>query len=178
MKDDLEKLYSDKHRDFDLKEPDAGHFERFQARLKARDQKKSKVIYWPWLSVAAALLIIFGIWYGKDLNPNKGLELADVSPKMEETQSFFMQTIQKEIKAIEKNKNPENQKVIDDAFAQLDILEKDYKQLTLELKVSNEDKRVIFAMITNFQKRIEILQNLMEKLEEIERLKEQKEQLI
>jgi len=44
--------------------------------------------------------------------------------------------------------------------------------------VSNEDKRVIFAMITNFQKRIEILQNLMEKLEEIERLKEQKEQLI
>ncbi|RUA07491.1 MAG: hypothetical protein DSY82_07940 [Flavobacteriia bacterium] len=178
MKNDLEKLYGDKHRDFDLREPDAGHFERFQARLKKQENKKSKVIYWPWLSVAAAILIIFGVWYGKDLNPNKGLELADVSPKMEETQSFFMQTIQKEIKAIEENKNPENQKIIDDAFAQLNILEKDYKKLTLELKESSEDKRVIFAMITNFQKRIEILQNLMEKLEDIERIKEQKQQLL
>jgi len=178
MKNDLEKLYSDKSRDFDLREPDAGHFERFQSRLKAQEKKSSKVIYWPWLSVAAAILIIFGIWYGKDLNQNKGLELADVSPKMEETQSFFMQTIQKEIKTIEKNKTPENQKIIDDAFSQLNILEKDYKKLTLELKESDEDKRVIFAMITNFQKRIEILQNLMEKLEDLEKFKEQKEQLL
>jgi septal ring factor EnvC (AmiA/AmiB activator) len=178
MKDQLERIYSDKSRDFDLMEPDSGHFERFQAKLKAQSENRSKVIYWPWLSAAAVILIFFGIWFGKDLNPNKGLELADISPKMEETQDFFMQTIQKEIKAIEKNKTTENQKIIDDAFVQLNILERDYKKLTMELKVSNEDKRVIFAMITNFQKRIEILQNLMEKLEEIEKLKEQTNQLV
>ncbi len=174
MKDHLEEIFKD--RDFDLREPDAGHFERFKAKLESGQKKKVKVIYWPWLSVAAAILIIFGIWFGNSMHDSKGLELADVSPKMEETQSFFMQTIQKEIKAIKKNENPENKKIIDDAFTQLDILETDYQKLTIELKESNEDKRVIFAMITNFQKRIEILQNLMEQLEKIEKLRKESKQ--
>ena len=43
---------------------------------------------------------------------------------------------------------------------------------TIELKESSEDKRVIYAMITNFQKRLEVLQNLMLQLEEFENYKE------
>ena len=95
-----------------------------------------------------------------------GLELADVSPKMEETQNFYLATIHKEIKQIESEKTPENQIIIDDAFVQLEMLEKAYQNLTLELKESNQDKRVIYAMISNFQQRLEVLQNLMDRLEE------------
>ena len=60
----------------------------------------------------------------------------------------------------------ENKIIIEDAFVQLNILEKNYQKLTLELKESNEDKRVIYAMIANFQKRLEILQNLVDQLED------------
>ncbi|MEN8123763.1 MAG: hypothetical protein ABFR32_01435 [Bacteroidota bacterium] len=178
MKDNLENTIKEKRNEFDFAEPNIGHFERFEARLKAQSKPKSKVVYWPWLSVAASIIIILGIWFGGNFTPNKGLELADISPKMEETQSFFIQTIQKEIAQIEKNKTPENQKIIDDAFSQLRILEKSYKKLTLELKESNEDKRVIYAMIFNFQQRIEILQNLMQQLEDIEQFENQNEQII
>ena len=40
--------------------------------------------------------------------------------------------------------------------------------MTLELKESGENKRVIFAMITNFQQRIEVLQTILLQLEELE----------
>ena len=71
---------------------------------------------------------------------------------------------------IRSKKTGANQKIIDDAFEQLDILEADYRKLTLELKESNADKRVIYAMIANFQRRLEVLQNLMDRLEEFEEM--------
>jgi septal ring factor EnvC (AmiA/AmiB activator) len=103
-------------------------------------------------------------------NVPKGIELADVSPKMEETQNFYVATIQNEIAEINTKRTASNQKIIDDAFKQLEILEADYRKLTFELKESNADKRVIYAMITNFQNRLYVLQNLMEQLEEFEKM--------
>lgn len=178
MKENLENIIKNKRHEFDLAEPNIGHFERFEAKLNAYNKPSSKGVYWSWLAAAASVIIILGIWFGNNFAPDKGLELADISPKMEETQSFFVQTIQKEIALIEKNKTPENQEIIDDAFVQLNKLEKNYKKLTLELKESNEDKRVIYAMIFNFQQRIEILQNLMQQLEDVEQIENQNEQII
>jgi len=100
----------------------------------------------------------------------QGIELADVSPKMEETENFYLATIQKEVNEIKSKRTTANQKIIDDAFIQLELLETNYRKLTLELKESNADKRVIYAMITNFQSRLQVLQNLMDQLEEFEEL--------
>ena len=74
------------------------------------------------------------------------------------------------IKFIEGQKNPQNQRIIDDAFAQLTKLELDHQKLSEELKESNEDKRVIYAVIANFQMQIEVLQNLVEQLEEFDKM--------
>ena len=92
---------------------------------------------------------------------------------MEETQNFYLATIQKEMDQISSKRNDSNQKIIDDAFKQLDILEANYQRLTLELKESNADKRVVYAMIANFQSRLTVLQNLMDRLEEFEDLVQQ-----
>ena len=165
MKDKLEDTFKDKN--FDYQEPNIGHFERFEAKLNQQNKGTKKVVktQWHWLAVAASILLFFGYWLGNQ-NVNNGLELADVSPKMEETQNFYLATIHNEIKQIESEKTPENQAIIDDAFVQLEMLENAYQKLTLELKESNQDKRVIYAMIANFQQRLEVLQNLMDQLEE------------
>ena len=172
MKDNLENIFKTKKEEFDFAEPNMGHFDRFEEKLK---QNKSTVVVkktsWHWVAVAASVLLLFGFWLGKQ-NASKGYELADVSPKMEETQNFYLATINKEIVDIKSQKTPENQKIIDDAFDQLKILEISYQKLTIELKESNEDKRVIYAMIANFQNRLEVLQNLMFQLEEFESYKE------
>jgi len=171
MKDNFDNIFKDKRSEFDFAEPNIGHFNRFEAKLKAQNNKTIivKKTPWYWLAVAASVLLFFGYWLG-NYNTAKGLELADVSPKMEETQNFYLATIHKEIELINNEKTPENKKIIEDAFIQLEILEKNYQKLTLELKESNEDKRVIYAMISNFQKRLEVLQNLVDRLEDFKNL--------
>ena len=69
---------------------------------------------------------------------------------MEETQNFYVSTIRKEMELIKEKRTDTNARIIDDAFRQLDILETNYQKLTLELRESGADKRVIHAMITNF----------------------------
>ncbi len=171
MKNNLENIFKDKKGEFDFAEPNMGHFDRFEAKLKNNSTAKVKKTSWHWLAVAASILLLIGFWLGKQNNSN-GYDLADVSPKMEETQNFYLASIHKEIEEIKSQQTPENQKIIDDAFDQLKILESSYQKLTVELKESSEDKRVIYAMIANFQNSLEVLQNLMIQLEEFENYKE------
>ena len=174
MKNTMEDFFKKNREQFDVAEPNIGHFERFQARIKESDEKPSRKGGTPWyiLAVAASVLLFFGYWMGNynQSSSSAGIELADVSPQMQETQNFYMATIQKELEVIKTKKTTANQQIIDDALVQLELLETNYRKLTLELKESNADKRVIYAMITNFQTRLHILQNLMDQLEEFEEL--------
>lgn len=162
--------YFDKNREiFDAYEPNEGHFERFRSKLENQDENqggRSSFSYYL-MAIAASVLLVFGYWLG-NFNSNKGIELADVSPQMEETQNFYVSTIRKEMEIISGKRTVENTRIIDDAFKQLEFLETNYQKLTLELKESGADKRVIHAMITNFQNRLFVLENLMDRLEELE----------
>lgn len=163
---DFKELFN---QNFDLAEPTIGHFERFEKRLE-KPVVKYNPKTWKWLVIAASITLIFGFWIGQNQNSD-GLQLADISPKMEETQNYFSSVIKTEIENINIQKSSENKELIDDTFIRLESLEKQYTELTLELKESGEDKRVVFAMISNFQQRIEILQNLLKHIEDIKQLK-------
>jgi len=89
---------------------------------------------------------------------------------MQETQEFFTKTIERELFEIKENITPENQALVEDAITQVDVLEKEYKKLKGDLLESGEDKRVIYAMIDNFQNRINLLQNVLEQIEVIKEL--------
>ncbi|MDC9721584.1 MAG: hypothetical protein PSN34_02265 [Urechidicola sp.] len=166
MKDNFDTLFD---KDFDIAEPTIGHFQRFEKRMSYVSVKK-KNHSWKWISVAASIVLLFGVWLGQSLQSDR-LELADVSPKMEETQIYFASVIKTEIQKINTQKTPENQKMIDDAFIRMDNLEAQYVALTKELKESGADQRVIFAMISNFQQRIEILKNVLDQMDNLKQLK-------
>ena len=157
------------YKKFDVAEPTIGHFDRFESRL-SKQQKTYNPKNWRWLVMAASIALLFGFWFTQTQN-NETLQLADVSPEMAETQNYFSSVIKSEIGKINTQKSPDNEKLIDDAFLRLENLEKQYTHLTDELKESDADKRVVFAMISNFQQRIEILQNLLTQLDEIKQFK-------
>ena len=172
MKDNLENKFKELANQFDIEEPAMGHFDRFEARLAAPHEKKAihwNPSSWKWLSIAASVLLLVGFWFGS-YSANDGMELAEISPEMEETQTFFMASIQKEVDHISLQRDDSNSKIIDDAFVQLKTLEDNYKELTVALQDTSEDKRIIYAMINNFQQRIEVLQNLLNQLEEIKNI--------
>lgn len=152
---------------FDIDEPRFGHLERFEKRLQV---PKKKNLSFRWIGVAASVLLIIGFLFGTNFKENK-IMLADVSPQMQEAENFFVSTITQEIREIEKFRNPKTERVIEDALNQLEVLEKKYKVLIKELTKSNKDKRVIYAMISNYQSRIEVLQNVLQQIEKINKSK-------
>ena len=77
------------------------------------------------------------------------------------------------LESIAKERNSDTEQLINDAFIQLNKLETQYVVLTLELKESTEDKRIIYAMIANFQQRIDLLQGLLSQIEDVKQLKKQ-----
>lgn len=169
MRTDLQKYFKENQGNFDLYEPEEGHFERFRSKLEDRDRGRggrSGFSYYL-MAIAASVLLVFGYWLG-NYDSSGGLQLADVSPEMEETQNFYVSTIRKEMELIGEKRTDANARIIDDAFRQLEILETNYQKLTLELRESGADKRVIHAMITNFQNRLYVLENLLDQLEELE----------
>lgn len=172
MKDKLEQRFQELKDQFDIEEPSLGHFDRFEAKLDNEFDKRTKwnPRSWVWLAIAASVALLIGIWFG-GYSAKQGLELADVSPQMEETQNFFVSTIKQEIESINLKRTDENQQIIEDAFKQLNKLEENYDLLTIELEKSNEDKRIIYAMISNYQQRIEVLQTLLQQLDEIQQIK-------
>ncbi len=153
---------------WDLAEPETGHKERFMSKMDRKTEGKKVIhfnFWWKPLAVAASVLFIVML----ALTRNSGAtskELAAISPKMEETQDFFSAAIANELFEIKERRTPENKKLIDDALSQLNILETDYTKLKEDLAKSGEDKRVIYAMITNFQTRIDLLREVMKQLDD------------
>lgn len=178
MKDNLKHIFNELEGQFDIEEPTIGHFNRFEKKLNSNNVKpRSTFKLFSKIAVAASIILLVGIWIGQSFNSNSGMELAQVSSEMEETQSYFVTTIQKELATIENERTTDTEELINDALEQLKILETQYKKLSVELKESTEDKRIIYAMISNFQKRIDLLQSLLQQIENVKQLKSQNNEI-
>ncbi|MDV7187310.1 hypothetical protein R3X25_08465 [Lutibacter sp. TH_r2] len=174
MPDNLKHIFEKFENQFDIEEPRIGHFKRFEEKLNpVKPQHFTIKTLFARIAAAASIILMVGIWIGSNLNSTNGMELAQVSNEMEETQSYFVATIEKELQTIKTEQNSDTEQLINDALNQLNKLENQYHILTLELKESAEDKRIIYAMISNFQQRIELLQTLMQQIENVKQLKTQ-----
>jgi len=171
MKEDkIEDLFKELEGRFDTEEPRVDHHNRFLDKLQKKESKKLRHLQW-WkpLSIAASVIIIIAVALTRNNTPELK-DLADISPEMEKTQEFFTATISKELFEIQEKATPATQQLIDDAIVRLEALENEYMNLKNDLTHSGEDKRVIYAMIDNFQNRINLLQQVLEQIDAINTL--------
>jgi len=175
-KDNLDSLFDNLKGQFDIESPQTNHEQRFLDQLKARDNmstqvKNSSGFNWkPFLAIAASILICFGIYSAIPSEPET-LDLASVSPEMSETQDFFTVTIENELKKLNKERSSLTEPIITDALVQIQQLETDYQKLKTDLTESGKNQRVIYAMISNFQTRIDILNSVLEQIETVKQYK-------
>nr|WP_321222701.1 hypothetical protein [uncultured Psychroserpens sp.] len=175
--DNINNLFKKLEGNFDINAPNNGHENRFLEKLNqqsitvvANDTKKSN--YWkPFLAVAASIVLCFSVFTVMQQQNVELQGLASVSPELSQTQSFFTTAIAQEIATIEAERSPETEDMINKAMQALEILEKDYQLLKIDLNESGNDKRVVYAMITNFQNRIDVLKNVLEHIEEVKNFK-------
>lgn len=153
--------------------PKEGHQQRFLQKLNQQSESRSKKVFGLWkpLSIAATLLILFSVGISVVNSTSQNTGLASVSPEMQQTENYFVSTINKELKALENETTPETEKIFTDALKQMSILEQEYENLKFDLTKSGNDKRVIHAMINNFQNRITLLESVLIQIENVKKLK-------
>lgn len=174
-RDNLQKLFDNLNGEFDIENPNTGHEIRFLAKLKGEASKTvnlkyTKSNFWkPFMAVAASVILCVSILTFIQKKPVV-YDLANVSPELSKTQEFFTTAINQELASLNNERNPETDAIINDALKRIDLLEKEYEKLKIDLTDSGEDKRVIYAMISNFQNRIDLLQSVMKQIEEVKQL--------
>ena len=174
-RDNLKQLFDNLNGEFDIENPNLGHELRFLAKLKGDESKTVKLKYtksnfWkPFMAVAASVILCVSILTFVQKKPEV-YDLANVSPELSKTQEFFTTAISQELASLNNERNPETEAIINDALKRIDLLEQEYEKLKIDLTESGEDKRVIYAMISNFQNRIDLLQSVMKQIEEVKQL--------
>lgn len=179
--DKIEELFKNLQNDFDFETPEAGHEERFLNKLKGDNNSRKTnnikpLFYRPLLAAAAVVVLCFGLFTFLQREPADN-DLASVSPQLSQTQDFFTTVINSELNKLKINRSPENEVLVTDALEQMEFLEKNYKLLKLDLKESGNDQRVVYAMIHNFQSRIDLLEEVLKSIEDLKQLKLEKKQL-
>lgn len=172
-KDTIDELFQNLKGEFDVHETPTGHQRRFMEKMESQQQTSAKAernTWWKPLSIAASVAIIVALSFTFLKSGSPQADLASVSPEMAQTQSFFTTTINKEMNTLKSFDSPETEILVKDALKQMDILEKEYETLKKDLLTSGNDKRVIYAMVSNFQKRIDLLKQVIEKIESIKNL--------
>ncbi len=172
-KDSLDILFSTIKEDLDINTLPEGHQQRFLDKLNAEQPKQKRLGFL--LRIASVIVVVLALGsflVVKQANIKK-TGLATVSPKMAETESFFIATINNELKKLKNQENAQTKEIVEDALLQIKQLEKDYSLLESDLLQSNNDKRIVFALISNLQNRIDLLQEVLQTLSDIKTINKQ-----
>ena len=171
--DNIEALFQQLEGQLDVAQTPEGHKSRFMQKLNTQQPVslgKSRNYWKPFLAIASVILVAFMIAgvFNNSQQPKDGL--AGVSNEMAETQEFFTTAINQELQRLNQFESKIAAELINDAMVQISALESNYAKLKEDLVKSDNDKRVVYAMIANFQSRIDLLEQVISTIEGIEQI--------
>ncbi|MBC7000000.1 hypothetical protein [Cytophaga sp. FL35] len=173
-KDELDILFKNLQGEFDIENPSKKHQDRFLEKLNSQQGtipvKIRKATWWKPLSIAASFLLI-GVLTFLIYPDNSSLDeqVAEIAPEVSKTEFYFANLIEQQVTELKTASSPETKQLVDDAMNQLNKLEQDYKGLEQDLINGGNSKMILSAMITNFQTRIDLLQDVLARIESIKK---------
>jgi len=177
--DNLEKLFKELEGTFDIEAPKIGHHDRFLARLNVSSEQDAKapkgVSRWKVFAIAASVALLFTLGinlYSGNTGSSTAAKVAEISPEVSQTEYYFVNIINEQVQQLESESTPETKKIVDDAMLQLKKLETNYKKLEQDLLNGGNSKLILSAMITNFQTRMDLLQEVLNQIETFKNLKD------
>ena len=177
-KDTIHKLFEKLQGTFDTEEPVEGHQQRFLEKLSTSQgtvsisKKNKRGTWWKSLSIAASVVLFLGIGFNFFYSEQtRDQQVAEISPEVSQTQFHFASLIDEQVRRLESESTPETKKIIDDTMVQLKKLDANYKMLEQDLLNGGNNKLILSAMITNFQTRIDLLEDVLDQVTNIKNLK-------
>jgi hypothetical protein len=183
-KDYIEEIIQNNLKELNDFEPKDGHFERFQAKLSKQQKKKTISLNVVWKVAAAVVFVLLALnQVNIYLSPEKqnGLvsenntefTLSSVSPEYKEVEFYFTNAIDVELNqwnsmVADGSISKEEQELLDNEMAEF---ESRFKNLQTDLKANPNDERVINAMLEYYQAKLEIVNMIVNKLQEVKQQK-------
>lgn len=175
----LESFINQHRSEIPEREPSKGHETRFKQMLENNAKTESKAGIFFVLKVAAAALLIlftsnlifnqFSTDLSKIITQNPAFASKDTSDSLANTEygeaiGFFQQMLNNQLRELA-SLNCENTDYLkDQIFSELEELTQNYAHLEEELKNDAYDQRIIDAMISNYQLRINLVNEVLFRL--------------
>ncbi len=179
-KDNIEEIILKNLKELNDFEPDEGHFERFQAKLKKQKRKKLISFGMVWKVAAAVVFVLLAVnQVNMYFSPNKQTQLltgsdseitiSTISPEYEEVEFYYTNAINVGLNQWNSLHDDgfvsdEEKKMMD---AELAEFETRFKNLQSDLAANPNDERVINAMLEYYQAKLSIINLIVNKLEEV-----------
>ncbi|MGW9686900.1 hypothetical protein [Flagellimonas sp. 2504JD1-5] len=200
MAQDLRELFA-KEREQHKKTMKLGHEARFLSKLEesmptdqveVESEPLTKPTSFFWIRIAASVVVVLGLTAyfvfgrGESIDPkvsiantentdtpHKGISLGDLSPDLEKVESYYVTNINLELSGLEFT--GDNKAIIDNYMLRLSELDEEYSRLNVELNDIGPNDDTINALIQNLQLRLQLLQKLKSKLNQLKSSKNEQE---
>jgi hypothetical protein len=183
-KDNIEEIILKNLEALNDSEPLEGHFERFEAKLKLQHKKKKITLNVVWKVAAAVVFVLLAtnqaaIYFSTDhqgffaSNNNSEVTLGSVSPEYKEVEFYYTNAINvglEQWNGLEKGGfiSESEQQMMDTELAEF---EERFKTLQADLAANPNDDRVINAMLGYYQAKLDIINMIVNKLQEVKQQK-------
>ena len=168
----LEKQIQANRQKFDHQEPSSGHMETFEQKLHNR-QSRSLFSRIPYAMKAAVVLLLVALSsiliyeqariYYQD---QWVLSLQDISDEFGEAESYYTSLINNKYQKIDglNSVDPRQKEML---MSELDEMDRLFHSLQKDFQANPTDERVINAMITHYQIKLEVMSQIIRQLEEV-----------
>jgi len=183
-RDNIEEIILNNLKELNDNEPMEGHFERFQAKLNKQNKRKPFTFSLIWKVAAAVVFVLMAVnqayIYFSPEKQNENLainnsefSLSSVSPEYKEVEFYYTNAISVGLNQWNNLKTDGfiSETEQDLMNTELTEFEERFKTLQTDLAANPNDERVINAMLEYYQAKLEIINMIVNKLQEVKQQK-------
>ncbi|UCG28575.1 MAG: hypothetical protein JSV24_04235 [Bacteroidales bacterium] len=179
--DRFEEIIGQNRDQFDGSEPEDGHFKRFSQKMQNRNKRIMRFSPINILKAASVVLLITlsSLWIYDNIlrssETGRRMSLGDISPEYQEVEIYYTGLVKSKYNEIDQVSFPEDstQKMI--LKRELSDMDSIYKSLEKELGINPTDERIIHAMIEHYQRKLEVMNHILDQLYQLENQKQNKD---
>ncbi len=159
-KDKLEKFIIERRDAFDDKEPPKMAWGKIQQELQKDNKTPRRISLWKFTRIAAAIVLLvgLGVVIGRQSSSSEIASVEESYPEFIEAKSYYEFEVNEKLAQLARYSHDSS---LDEDMSQLDSFMEELK-MELEEAPKGSEEKIINAMITNYQTKLDILEKVLD----------------
>lgn len=163
---DLEKHIKENRLLFDEHKADkAKMWQQIENGLATKPKKSFNVFSSPFMKVAASIFMLLGVYTVINfiLNYSTKSDAEVVDYELQAIDMHYSKLVEHQIRLVKENKKL-SQEEKDEFLSFMVDLDEEYKVLKIEMEKNLDNEQIIEAIVNNYKKKIELMENLLDRI--------------